>query len=283
MTEPQDNQIFISQTTFAVDALSWSEKILIEKINMLDNDERGCHAGSKFLADFLRVKETAMRNMLWKLVKKGFLIRIGFDGHNRGYRSTLHRCEPSQKSDSSKVIEPSQFYDKPSQKSDSSDNNRHKKVAVQAENDQKEPSQFYDDRLRDKEVNLNLNNINNSGSNNLTRTHAQTAVAAATANSPPKKSQWSELTKSEKRMSLNEFIEHLETEFPEKDVKHIAKKLRDYCKANNLDLHRERLKGWVENEGLELTDAEFEKAFGEKNTCSAKEAELLLAKKYKKI
>lgn len=90
---------------------------------------------------------------------------------------------------------------------------------------------------------------------------------AATANSPPaKKYQWLELTAEEKRMTLSELIEHLQKLNPTKNVKQIAKKLQKFCRENKMDLHLERLKGWVEGEGTTLSNEEFTAIIGEENT-----------------
>jgi hypothetical protein len=130
--------ITITKYTFNDPDLSWAERVLIEKIHLYDNDEKGCFASNKTLADFVGVKENSLANMLSSLTARNKISRISFDGKNRGYRSRLHPAkhisEPSQKSETSEEASqnnegyPSQFYEASPEPSQKNDGNLHKKV-----------------------------------------------------------------------------------------------------------------------------------------------------------
>lgn len=213
MTETNDTTGFwISPVTFAVNNLSWAEKILIEKINSLDNDDRGCYASNKYLGDFLGVKNNTMANMLSDLVKRGFLIRVFFDGHNRGYRSVMHHPELSLKNEGSQ---------EPSQKSEG---NRHEKVIVQSEPSQineglpvepslineNEPSQKSEENNRDKEEEYG------SGLNRHVR-EVELTTAVFTPNIP--------------KESQDDYLKRKQLEYPQFDVYDIFKDFSEKCRS----------------------------------------------------
>ena len=63
----------------------------------------------------------------------------------------------------------------------------------------------------------------------------------------------------------------------------MASPLKDFCARSKIDFKLERLKGWVENEGADITEDDFLAAFGteKKNgTAAIAEAEDLIRKKY---
>ncbi len=228
--------IWISEITFGVKDLSWSEKILLEKMNSLDNSEKGCYASNQFLADFLGNSANSMGNMLSSLVKRGFLIRLYCDGHNRGYRSPLHHpeppqfyegqdIEPSQKSEGYEE-EPSQNYEgykeKPSQNYEGSDEpsqkseaNLHKKVMVTPQIKPNEPSLFCEQSNRDKEEEIKENIC---GGEYTPRRRGREEPAAA-ANSPP----------IIKPKTTNEKLDGLQKKYPWLDVQKVRKKYLAFC------------------------------------------------------
>lgn len=97
MAKQEIQGIWISEITIAVKDLSWADKALLEKMNQLDNSEKGCFASNQYLADFLGIKKQSAANAVTSLVKRKFLHRIWSDGKNRGYRSVLHHPEAYSK------------------------------------------------------------------------------------------------------------------------------------------------------------------------------------------
>lgn len=93
MSNKEIQGIWISEITMPVKELSWLEKALLEKMNLLDNSEKGCFASNQYLGNFLGVKKQSAANTITSLVKRNFLDRLWSDGHNRGYRSVLHHPE----------------------------------------------------------------------------------------------------------------------------------------------------------------------------------------------
>lgn len=84
-----------------------------------------------------------------------------------------------------------------------------------------------------------------------------------TAPSFDSKRQWMELTETEKGMTLDDFMTHLQIRFEKKNVRAIAKKLKKFCDDNGKEFKFERLKGWVYGEGKAITEEEFLAAFGD--------------------
>jgi hypothetical protein len=69
--------------------LSWIEKALIAEIDSLVRDEAPCYASNDHLAKRIGVSVSRMNDMLARLQKAGFLIRIQYDGR------TTHRVVSS--------------------------------------------------------------------------------------------------------------------------------------------------------------------------------------------
>jgi hypothetical protein len=66
--------------------LSIIEKCLLVEIDSLDNSERGCFASNEYLANFFKLSESRMANIISDLKKRGFINQIFFDGRQRGLR-----------------------------------------------------------------------------------------------------------------------------------------------------------------------------------------------------
>lgn len=252
----QARGIMISPVTMAVKELSWNERILIEKVNDLDTDERGCYASNQYLGDFLGVKANTMANMLSELTRKGYLIRVFFDGRNRGYRSALH-SEPSLKNDSSPEPSPKNdgLMEEPSLKSDTSmeepsqindgcDNNLHEKVMVESEpslkNDgsthepslfnENEPSLFNEQSTRDKEENVVV------GLN--ARVREKPPTAAVSLSVMPKETD-------------EDYLKRKQTEYPQFDVYDVFKDFAAKCRSPqypHLKPTRENFDKWLATE-----------------------------------
>ena len=126
------------------------------------------------------------------------------------------------------------------------------------------------DRDRDRDSNENLNSLSE-----------KSEQPPPTAASDFPKRQWSELTSEEKQMTKANFITHLQTVHPSKNVRVIGEKLKKFCAAHGKSFALERLKGWVENEGESLDENDFLAAFGEPEKLSGEEqTKQFLAKKY---
>lgn len=82
--------VWIPKEIYLHKELSWSEKILLIEIDSLDNDEeKGCFASNKYLAEFIGISESSMANMISKLKAQKYIFQVFFDGRNRGLR--LHK------------------------------------------------------------------------------------------------------------------------------------------------------------------------------------------------
>lgn len=116
-------------------------------------------------------------------------------------------------------------------------------------------------------IELNQNSTPSSSSSSSTTNKISGGNSPpATVNFPEngfQNRQWIELTVAEKKMTKNEFVEHLQVLYPGKNISEIAKKLQRFCKQNQKNFALERLKGWVFGEGETFTDAEFLAIFGE--------------------
>ena len=66
--------------------LSIIEKCLLVEIDSLDNSQKGCFASNEYLANFFKLSESRMANVISDLKKRGFINQIYFDGRNRGLR-----------------------------------------------------------------------------------------------------------------------------------------------------------------------------------------------------
>src|ERR1700730_3633254 len=70
--------------------LSWIEKALIAEIDSLVRDEAPCYASNDHLAKRIGVSVSRTNDMLARLQKAGFLIRVQYDGR------TTHRVVSSE-------------------------------------------------------------------------------------------------------------------------------------------------------------------------------------------
>ena len=63
--------------------LSFTERFVFWIVEGLDNEETHCFASNEYIAGIMGVKESTIRNSISKLVKKGYLRRVSFDGRTR--------------------------------------------------------------------------------------------------------------------------------------------------------------------------------------------------------
>jgi hypothetical protein len=78
--------IWIPKEVWLNENLSIIEKCLLVEIDSLDNSEKGCFASNEYLANFFKLSESRMANIISDLKKRGFINQIFFDGRQRGLR-----------------------------------------------------------------------------------------------------------------------------------------------------------------------------------------------------
>jgi hypothetical protein len=78
--------VWIPKEVWLNENLSIVEKCLLVEIDSLDNSERGCFASNEYLANFFKLSESRMANIISDLKKRGFINQIFFDGRQRGLR-----------------------------------------------------------------------------------------------------------------------------------------------------------------------------------------------------
>jgi hypothetical protein len=78
--------VWIPKEVWLNENLSIIEKCLLVEIDSLDNSERGCFASNEYLANFFKLSESRMANIISDLKKRGFINQIFFDGRQRGLR-----------------------------------------------------------------------------------------------------------------------------------------------------------------------------------------------------
>lgn len=86
------------------------------------------------------------------------------------------------------------------------------------------------------------------------------------------KRQWSELTEEESQMKFPDFLTHLQTLHPKKNIREIARKVADYCDKHGKNFALERVKGWVEGEHNTVSEKEFLAALGAKEQTNPRKA-----------
>lgn len=92
ITETRDFKgVWIKKEIWLDKNLSIQEKCLIIEIDSLDNDDRGCFASNKYLAEFIGLSEGRTANIISSLRKRGYLYNSFNDGRKRGIKLT--KCE----------------------------------------------------------------------------------------------------------------------------------------------------------------------------------------------
>lgn len=88
--ERQIKGIFIPIEIWENKDLSWNEKILLMEIDSFTSKNLPCFFSNEYIADLLGVKENTASILLSRLVKKGYVRRVGFNGRERYVESLLH-------------------------------------------------------------------------------------------------------------------------------------------------------------------------------------------------
>lgn len=65
------------------------EKTILVEIDSLDDEETGCYASNKYLAEFCQCSETKVSKAISKLIDMGYLYIKSFDGRTRIIKSRL--------------------------------------------------------------------------------------------------------------------------------------------------------------------------------------------------
>jgi len=74
--------VWIPKEIYLDKELNSIQKILLAEIDSLDDGE-GCFASNKYLADFLKIEQGSLVNLLTDLRRKGWIIDRKFDGRKR--------------------------------------------------------------------------------------------------------------------------------------------------------------------------------------------------------
>lgn len=98
--------VWIPKEVWLNENLSIIEKCLLVEIDSLDNSERGCFASNEYLANFFKLSESRIANIISDLKKRGFINQIFFDGRQRGLRIVKSEVwfTENDKADCSKTV-----------------------------------------------------------------------------------------------------------------------------------------------------------------------------------
>lgn len=87
--ERQIKGIFIPIEIWENKELSWNEKILLMEIDSFTSKDLPCYFSNEYIAELLGVKENTASIILSKLIKKGYVRKVGFNGRERFVESLL--------------------------------------------------------------------------------------------------------------------------------------------------------------------------------------------------
>lgn len=79
--------IWIPKELWLDERLNALDKIIFAEIDSLSNEERGCWASNKYLAEFCQCSETKISRAISKLIKLGYILVKSFDGRTRELQS----------------------------------------------------------------------------------------------------------------------------------------------------------------------------------------------------
>lgn len=85
--------IWIPKEIWLDKRLNALDKIILAEIDSLDNDENGCFASNKYIAEFCGCSETKVSTAISKLIDFGYLSAVSFDGRQRKLKSCLSNFE----------------------------------------------------------------------------------------------------------------------------------------------------------------------------------------------
>lgn len=85
--------VWIPKDVWLDTRLNMLEKGILTEIDSLDNEETGCFASNKYLAEFCQCSETKVSTAISKLIKLNYLYIQSFDGRTRILKSRLSNFE----------------------------------------------------------------------------------------------------------------------------------------------------------------------------------------------
>ena len=91
--ERQFKGVWIEKEIWLDKRLNALEKVIFTEINSLDNEESGCYASNKYLAEFCQCSETKVSTAISKLIELGYLYVKSFDGRIRVLKSRIVKNE----------------------------------------------------------------------------------------------------------------------------------------------------------------------------------------------
>lgn len=91
--ERQFKGVWIEKEIWLDKRLNALEKVIFTEINSLDNEENGCYASNKYLAEFCQCSETKVSTAISKLIELGYLYVKSFDGRVRILKSRIIKNE----------------------------------------------------------------------------------------------------------------------------------------------------------------------------------------------
>lgn len=94
MTEQRDFKgIWIDKQIWLDKRLNALEKVILMEIDSLDNEETGCYASNKYIAEFCQCSETKTSTAISKLIDLDYIYLKSFDGRTRILKSRLSKNE----------------------------------------------------------------------------------------------------------------------------------------------------------------------------------------------
>ena len=91
--ERQFKGVWIEKDVWLDKRLNALEKVILVEIDSLDNEESGCYASNKYLAEFCQCSETKISTAISKLIDLDYLYVKSFDGRTRVLKSRLSKNE----------------------------------------------------------------------------------------------------------------------------------------------------------------------------------------------
>lgn len=87
--------VWIPKEVWLDTSLNALDKIILVEIDSLDNEEKGCYASNKYLADFCQCSESKVSRSISKLTKLGYVSVKSFNGRCRVLKSLLKNVQGS--------------------------------------------------------------------------------------------------------------------------------------------------------------------------------------------
>lgn len=87
--ERQFKGVWIPKEVWLDKRLNALEKVILVEIDSLDDEETGCYASNKYLAEFCQCSGSKVSTGVSKLIKLGYIYLKSFDGRQRVLKSSL--------------------------------------------------------------------------------------------------------------------------------------------------------------------------------------------------